>query len=181
MILNLVRYDNEILSTPAKKFDFKEPPFDPLEFAMNLVETMNAHGALGLAAVQVGVPYRVIAIPAQPNIVMYNPIIVDKSEETMDLDEGCLTYPGLILKMKRSRIVKVRYAQPNGNVVTEKYTDHAARAIQHEIDHIDGLTILTSRTGMERYTAQKKWAKIVRRTGGAPASIRNSSVMEKSA
>ncbi len=171
MIRSLVRYDHAAIVLVAAKFDFKDPPMDPVELARDLVETMNAHGALGLAAPQLGLSYRVIAIPAQPNIVMFNPIIVDLSEETMNLEEGCLTYPGLVLKMVRSRAIKVRYSQPNGNVVTERYVDHAARAIQHEVDHLDGKTLITAREGVERYMAQKKWAKIVSRTGGAPASV----------
>ena len=171
MIRDLVHYSSPVISEVAKKFDFDDPPFDPVQFAMDMVETMNAHNALGLSAPQLGVPYRIIAIPAQPNIVMFNPYVVDKSSDTMKLEEGCLTYPGLILKMERSRAIKVRYTMPNREVKTEVYTDHAARAILHEVDHLEGRTILNSREGMDRYMANKKWAKIVSRTGGSPARV----------
>lgn len=169
MILKLIRYDDPIISSKAARFDFRDPPFDPVKFAYSLVETMNAHRALGLAAPQVGVPYRIIAFPASPNVVAFNPIIVDHVDEETNLEEGCLTYPGLLLKTKRYRAIKVRYARPNGEYVTEKYADMTARVIQHEVDHLDGLTIYNNRDGVEKYMAQKKWAKHVARNGGAPA------------
>lgn len=169
-VLKLVRYDHPAIVEPAKKFDFTKPPFDPVQFALDLSETMNAHTALGIAAPQVGVPYRIIAVPQSPNLVMFNPIIVDRSTEVDEREEGCLTYPGLILKMTRALAVKVRFALPNGEVKTEKYAGMTARVIQHECDHLEGRTILTAREGVSRYMAQKKWSKIVSRTGGAPAS-----------
>jgi peptide deformylase len=171
-VLKLVRYDDPILSTPSKRFDLDDPPVDPVRLAMDLVETMNAHGALGLSAPQVGIPYRVICFPSTPNVVMFNPVVVDSTTEETVMEEGCLTYPGLLLKMRRKRAIKVRYFRPNGEVMNEKFADMTARVIQHEVDHLDGRTILNVREGVERYTAQKKWSKIVARTGGGPASIK---------
>ena len=52
-----------------------------------------------------------------------------------------MTYPGLIVKVKRPRIIRVRYASPTGEITTEKYQDMTARIIQHELDHLNGITL----------------------------------------
>lgn len=162
MIRTLVPHDSPILRTVCEKFDTAKPPFDPVEFAHDLAQTMISHGALGLAAPQVGVPYRVIAVSSNPVGVLYNPIIVDRSSETNTLEEGCLSFPGLILHVERPRAIKVRYSLPNGEVVTKVFVDTTARIICHEVDHLDGKTIIDVQPGLKRDFARKKWAKIVR-------------------
>ena len=99
---------------------------------------MLAHGGIGLAANQLGLPYRVFAIKANPILVCFNPRIVDVSEDMVELDEGCLTYPGLMLKIKRPATIRCRYTYPNGETVTEIYGGMTARIFQHEFDHLEG-------------------------------------------
>lgn len=162
MIKDLVPHTAAVIHEPAKKFSFDAAPFDPIQFAKDMAETMLYHGGIGLAAPQIGVPYRVIAIASNPVLVMYNPRIVDASGVTQLLDESCLTYPGLTVKIPRSRAIKVRYTQPNGEVKTELFTDLTARIIQHEVDHIDGVTLLDRADGLRKQYAMKKWAKIAK-------------------
>jgi peptide deformylase len=63
---------------------------------------------LGLSANQIGLPYRAFAIKAEKIIVCFNPRIVDYSEETIYLEEGCLSYPNLYIKVKRPKKIKIR-------------------------------------------------------------------------
>lgn len=163
MIRYLVPHTAPLLHVESKKFKFEEPPFDPIEFAADLAETMLYHGGVGLAAPQIGVGYCAIAIKSDPIMVMYNPRIVDSSSETTLMDEACLTYPGLVVKIDRSRLIKIRYFQPNGEVKTEVFTDITARVIQHEIDHLAGVTLLDRATGLRKQFAEKRWAKIAKR------------------
>lgn len=143
---------------PCEKFDFSNPPFDPIQFAQDLVRTMYEHNGIGLSANQVGVPYQIFALRAAPeNFVCFNPKIVMPSEETIVLEEGCLTYPGLFVKIKRPRHVKVRFQMPNGETRTETFTGMSARAFQHEMDHMEGKIFYNQASKYHKDQAIRRW------------------------
>jgi peptide deformylase len=123
---------------------------------------MVAHNGLGLAANQLGIPLRVFAVTGEMPTVVFNPIIVDRREEEVELEEQCLSFPGLTLKVKRSRFIKARFALANGEIITRNFSDMTARIFQHEMDHIDGKTFIGVQEGVKRHFAQKKWEKISR-------------------
>lgn len=142
----------------CKPFDFANPPFDPIEFAQELVKFMHEHNALGVAANQVGVPYCVFAMRGMPeNFVCFNPRIVDQSEETVVLEEGCLSYPGLLIKIKRPKHIKVRFNAPNGETLTKKFTGMTARVFQHEYEHLEGKRFYDNANRYHREQAFRKW------------------------
>ena len=145
MILDLVPNYDPVLHTPTPEFNLEEAPVNPVELYKNLAETMLAKGGIGLAAPQCGLPYRFFVIRTDPIVGMFNCRIVDKSEQTLELEEGCLSVPGLIIKIKRSRIIKARWEEliqkENGvsfETKTKVFSDLTARAIQHELDHLNG-------------------------------------------
>jgi len=139
MIKHLVSVDNPILTTKTEPFDFANSPCDVTQLAMDLIETMNFYQGIGLSANQVGLPYRVFVMRAETPFVCFNPKIVMPSEELITLEEGCLSIPGLIAKVTRSKHVKVRFQTPSGVVVTKTFTGMTARCFQHEMDHMDGI------------------------------------------
>jgi peptide deformylase len=155
-MLSLVNENDPILTRVCDPFDFADPPFDPIEFAHELVKFMRDNDGLGLAGPQVGVPYRVFSMRADPNKVFYNPRLVWQSEETIVLEEGCLSFPNLICKVKRSRHVKVRYEQPNAETMTETFTGMAARCILHEVDHLNGVLFYNLANRYHRELALKQ-------------------------
>lgn len=115
---------------------------------------------LGLSANQVGVSYSIFAMRGSPqNFVCFNPKIVQHSEQMIDLEESCLSYPGLVVKVKRSQHVRVRFALPNGEIKTETFTGMTARVFQHEFDHINGLTFYNKASRIHRDRALEKWRK----------------------
>lgn len=138
-IYPLVSCDHPILSQQTPKFDFQNPPIDPVDLAHSLAKAMLANNGIGLSAPQIGLPYRAFCVASSPIICCFNPIIVDFTFEMIYLDETCCSFPGLFLKVKRPRAIKIRYTQPNGEVKTEKFIGITARAILHEIDHLDGI------------------------------------------
>lgn len=137
-LLEPIEFDAESIHKPSEKFDFQNPQFDPIEFAKYLASKMIAEKGIGLAAPQLGFNIQAIAIQSNPVIVMYNPRIVDYSSEEVVLEEGDISYPGLFIEKIRPRKIKVRYTEPNGNVVTAKYTDLTSRIIQHCMDYTQG-------------------------------------------
>lgn len=153
MVYELVKQDHPLLSTQLEYFDFENPPIDPVELAKNLTETMLKNNGLGLSANQCGLPYRVFVLANNPVMACFNPRVIDASYETeIALEEGCLSYPYLYLKVKRPRMIKVRYTMPNGETVTEKFDGLTARVFLHEMDHMEGVNFTTK---VHRYHLDK--------------------------
>jgi peptide deformylase len=91
--------------------------------------------------------------------------LVDVSSEEILLEEGCLSFPGLGIKIKRPRHIKVRYAEPSGEVMTRKFTGMAARCFLHELDHMNGTKYIDRASFVQKEIAlkrQKKLAKLKR-------------------
>lgn len=156
--MKLVEQNDPILTKVCEPFDFLNPPFDPIEFSNELVKFMYESGGIGLAANQVGVPYRIFAMRGSPeNFVCFNPKIVQPSEQEIALEEGCLSYPGLLVKIKRPQHVRVRFHTPNSDVMTQTFTGMTARIFQHEYDHLDGIIFYNKANRYHREKALRKW------------------------
>jgi peptide deformylase len=134
----LVPASDPILREVMPKFDFKEPIIDPTGLAHILAQSCLKYNGIGLSAPQIGLRYRACIIKASPMICMFNPNIVGESESKTDGEEGCLTFPNLIIKVKRSDVIRVRYAMPNGEIKTDRFEGLTSRIVQHEISHLDG-------------------------------------------
>lgn len=157
MKLKLVDPHDKILREPTREFPFGGGEHDPKELAEAMAEFMVQSGGIGLAANQVGIPYRVFVIKSDPVKAFFNPKIVDRSESLIMGVEGCLTFPGMAAKIKRSKDVRIRYQGWNGEVFTEQFTLLTARVIQHEIDHLDGVLFYERCHPYHREKAFKSW------------------------
>jgi len=108
-----------------------------------------AHGA-GIAAIQVGVPERIFLVDSavaggreeDPPIVFINPELVELSKETETSDEGCLSFPGIFVPIKRSIRVRVRATDLDGKTFEMEREGLCARAFQHEADHLNGKLLI---------------------------------------
>jgi peptide deformylase len=116
--------------------------------AARMLELMYEGGGIGLAANQVDLPYRLVVLnltgdPAQPEHeqVLVNPVILER-EGTAAGTEGCLSLPGLALKVTRAATLRVSARDLDGTVIDRVVTGLEARAWQHEVDHLDGVLIL---------------------------------------
>jgi peptide deformylase len=153
-----MRLDDRYLLEQCEEFDFKDPPFDPIDFAHNLIKFMYENNGLGVAANQVGVPYRIFAMRGAPeNFVCFNPKIVSHSKDEVVLEEGCLSYPGLLVKIKRPTVIRVRFNTPNGDSLTKQFIGMSARVFQHEYDHLDGIRFFDRANKFHRDQAMRKW------------------------
>jgi len=106
----------------------------------NMIETMHDAPGVGLAAPQVGIPLRVIVIglPEQEDIALINPQIVRRSGERL-VNEGCLSIPGYMGEIKRAEAVTVKGRDPSGKEIRIKADELLAQALEHEIDHLNGV------------------------------------------
>ena len=163
----LVEPTASILKEPTERFNFDNPQVDPEQLAQQLAETMILHNGVGLAAPQVGLPLSVFVV-GNPNdretiMAMFNPNVVDAMGEDTYLEEGCLTFPGLYIKIKRPQQVRVRFTDMNGETTTTKYTGMTARAIQHEYDHLQGVLFKQKANPIHRDRAMRKYKQLQRR------------------
>lgn len=160
--LSLVEYNNPILSEVIEPFDFNNHPCDPEELSLKLIACMRDNKGYGLSANQCGLPYRVFAFNAEPAVVCFNPRIVDFSKECDSALEGCLSYPGLTAKIKRYKVIKVRYATYDGQIVTKQFQDLTARIFQHELGHLNGEVFYHAANFLHKDSAVRKWKKLLR-------------------
>lgn len=121
---------------------------DPLskevqELILSMIETMYSANGVGLAATQVGSNLRLCVIETDGiQYVIINPTITAKSKTKIISEEGCLSFPGKFFPIPRHKEVQIRYIDENGKPSKLKGRDLLARAIQHELDHLDGILII---------------------------------------
>ena len=146
-MLNLVPETNSILKTRIMDFDLSNPCTDPDKLSKNMIKFMLKHNGVGLAAPQLGLSYRVFVMGEENNtLTCFNPTIIETSEDFDKIEEGCLSFPGLYIKIKRPKSLVVEFQDKNGKVHTDTLYSIWARCFHHELDHLNG-TVFTSRAG----------------------------------
>ena len=161
--VGLVEETHPLLSTVLEPYKFGEAAMEPVELANLLGTLMLKYGGLGLSANQLGLPYRCFVMRTAPEITaVFNPRIVDQSDETALLEEGCLSYPGLHVKIKRPAHIKVRFQTVTGETVTDKYTGLTARVFLHELDHLEGKNFIDRAGKLAKDVAMRKWKKLAK-------------------
>lgn len=169
------------VSTPVEKFD------DELKTLVeDMFETMYDAPGIGLAAIQVGVPLRLLVIDLQPEDpdaepeectehgghshthqptlkqprVFVNPEILDPAEELTTYQEGCLSVPDIYADVDRPATCRVRYQDLDGKVHEEELEGLMATCIQHEMDHLEGILFIDHLSKLKRNMALKKLDKL---------------------
>jgi peptide deformylase len=141
----LVPENHPALHEVLPEFDFSNPPISANEFASTLVETCKLNKGIGLSANQCGFKHRVFVMGAGDEYVaFFNPKVVSMSDEMALMDEGCLSYPLLSLKINRPKEIMVEYQDFNGQIRNTKLVGISARCFLHELDHMNGI-VYTSR------------------------------------
>lgn len=155
-------HQNEMLRAPVPRFDFSNPSVNPAEFAIKLIKIMQEERGIGLSANQVGSQVRCFVMQTDPPMACFNPKVTWESEEQVVLDEACLSFPGVSVKIKRPKHIRARFQDPYGNVITKKFTGLAARVFLHELDHLDGVEFFKRATPIHRDRFNRKWKKFIR-------------------
>jgi peptide deformylase len=168
-VLELYRYGAPVLrkkAAPVENFD------DELaRLAVLMIETMRREDGVGLAAPQVGVSIRLVVIDTgngetEP-YVLANPELIYASEEKIKEDEGCLSLPGITLSVTRAARVSVRAQNEKGEFYTIEDADGLlAKALQHEIDHLNGILSIDHVTPVQRALLGGKLKKISKERHG---------------
>ncbi len=139
-VFEVVQYGAPVLRVQAKPV--KNITQSVIKLLQNMADTMYAAPGVGLAAPQIGVSKRVVVIDVGDGLLeLINPEIVSRDGSELE-SEGCLSLPGITLKVKRAAKVRVKALNRDGKRVEIVGEDMLARALQHEIDHLDGILFI---------------------------------------
>ena len=143
-VLPIRRYPDPALLKPSQPVEAIDRDLRTL--AGDMIETMKDAAGVGLAAPQVGANIRLVTIDRDPEkhdpIVLVNPVFIHRSKEKETLEEGCLSFPGLRVKVKRNVGVTCQAQDLEGNVFEIEADGLISRALQHEMDHLDGIVFV---------------------------------------
>ena len=164
-ILKLYTYPEKILAQKCEKVDVVD---DKIRHLLDdMLETMYEDKGVGLAAPQIGVSKRIIVVDDKTTeegkgenpMYMVNPEIIEKSDEMILFNEGCLSVPGQCAEVERYQRIKVKYLDYNGKEQVIEAEDYLAVILQHEIDHLDGILYLDRISRLKKNIIIKKLKK----------------------
>ena len=164
-VLEIVRYPDPRLR--QKSQDVTSFDDDLRKLVSDMTDTMYAAEGAGLAAIQVGVPLRLFIVeptvagrlPTDAPMVFINPEIVSLSDEAQTGDEGCLSFPGIFVPVKRAMRAQVKALDVEGKVFTIEGSALFARALQHESDHLTARLLIDMVGPVKREIIKRKMKK----------------------
>lgn len=163
MVLPITKLPSKVLRLPTEKINFPLSK-DLRRLILDMVETCKKADGIGLAAPQVSKPLNMALIYLEeagvPAFVLFNPRIIKKSKETVELEEGCLSMPGVFGMVSRPKKITVEAEDLEGKTMTLTDDDWIARVMQHEIDHLNQTLIIDKFSSITRgHELLKKYQK----------------------
>ncbi len=161
--LSITKYGNEVLRKVAEPVE--EINDEIIQIVADMLEAMYKFEGVGIAAPQIGISKRIIIVDTEPSnpaskpIVLINPEIVEKDGEIGE-DEGCLSVPEIRGDVKRAERVVVEGIDLEGNKIRVEGTELLARALQHEIDHINGRLFIDHLSRLKKQLIKNQLRKI---------------------
>lgn len=156
-VLPVKTYPDPILSQKGRKISEEEIQSAKIKkLIFNMFETMAQKNGLGLAAPQIGESIQLCTINhGGEKYVLINPKITTKSWRKEICEEGCLSFPEMFIPVKRSESVKVKALNEKGEKIKLSASGLLARALQHEIDHLNGILFITHKAKVKKSTTLK--------------------------
>ena len=156
--MNLIYYPNSFLDKQVKVFDIDNPVVDPKELKANMVEVMLDNNGIGLSANQVEFDGQVFVMGDKKDnaTICINPQILQHTEETVQDIEGCLSFPGIYVKVTRPKEILAEWYDENLEKQTVKIDGYSAKCYLHELDHLLGITMKDRVSKLKWDMAKKK-------------------------
>lgn len=164
--MQLVKETDPILKQVAEPWDF-DIDLNAEDIEKNMIKIMLSQRGRGLAANQVGLLKRVFVIKLEDQeepFAMFNPVLVDMSENETDYEEGCLSFPGLFMFVKRPKTVSIEYVDKHKKSCKLLLSGIDARCFLHELDHLNGVCFTDKVSKLKLMLARKKQRKYNGRT-----------------
>ena len=162
-IHEVVKYPDPVLSKPGKAVTVFDAETEQL--VEEMFDSMYAAQGIGLAAPQIGISKRITVIDVsfkerpEDKLALINPVILDKTGKQVE-EEGCLSLPEIREKVQRAAWVKVRAQNVKGETFEVEGEELLARALQHEIDHLDGILFIDHLSRLKRDLVQRRIKKL---------------------
>lgn len=169
-MLELVKYPADILKEQLPDFDFQNPIMDPKTLEEEMVQLMYKENGRGLSANQVGVKSRVFVIKTEnlkgvtTPFAVFNPKVIAEDPELVQDYEGCLSFPNLLLPVKRPKHIVVEFFDRDNNQCIIRLDDIDARCFLHELDHLNGICFTDNVSKLKLDLALKRQRKLNGRT-----------------
>ncbi|ABI82122.1 peptide deformylase [Francisella tularensis] len=166
MSLEILKYPHPVLKEVAKEVTKDEINDDLRATIAEMHELMLEANGVGLAAIQVGIKKRFFIMydnleEQNPEIItIINPEIIEQNGKIID-EEGCLSFPGVSAKVNRATVVKIKALNEFGEEIEVEKDGFLARCIQHEIDHLNGITFFDHLGSLKRKMIEKKYKKLM--------------------
>jgi peptide deformylase len=159
---------------PDPRLRLKSEPVGPISaevraVVQDMLDTMYDAPGVGLAAIQIGIPKRIVTMDVSKSeternpLVLINPEVVWASDERRAYEEGCLSIPEYYEEVERPERVRFRYTTLDGETVEADADGLMATCVQHEIDHLNGVLFIDHISKLKRDRAIKKFAKLAKR------------------
>ena len=140
---------------------------EDIKIANNMMETMIKAPGVGLAANQVGILKQIVTINFEDkennkkaNYILFNPLIIQYSEEKVIMEEGCLSLPEQYAEVERPKEIILEYVNENEKIIKKEIDGFEARILQHEIDHLSGKLFVDYLSSLKRNVLIKKVKKL---------------------
>ena len=157
--MKIIYYGNPVLRELSK--EVTEITDETRKILEEMVETMREESGVGLAANQVGLTQRFFVCEVEGNVKkIINPEIIEFSEEEIEMEEGCLSIPGIYKRVKRPEKIKVKYLNEKGEKIEEELDGIWARVFQHELDHLNGVLFIDKLSALNKRLISKRLAQI---------------------
>jgi peptide deformylase len=158
--MNILKYPNKILQERIPEFDFNNTEFDPISLEKEMLGLMLRNNGIGLAANQVGLKVRMFVMgdaenPQQAQ-AFYNPMVVEHLDQIIELEEGCLSFPGVYVKVKRPTKILARWQNSKGEWQQGELSGYDCVCFLHELDHLEGIIFKDRVSSLKWALAVKK-------------------------
>ena len=161
-ILKIVKYPDPFLEKIAKKVLTKDFNCKLSNIIKNMFDTMYHYDGIGLAATQVKLDMQMFVLDQKKPLVVINPEIVEKSGISLE-EEGCLSIPGIYPKVRRAEVIAINYKDEKNKLCYLKTDGYLSRCIQHEIDHLNGITFFSHLSSLKNSILKIKYRKYLLR------------------
>jgi peptide deformylase len=159
--MNILKFPNPILRERIPEFDFDNPTHDPKKLETDMIKVMFDNNGMGLAANQVGQPVRMFVMghkdyPENAQ-AFFNPMIVSNTDTIHDMEEACLSFPGIYVNIKRPSAIKARWQTSSGLWEEGEFKGYECKCFLHELDHLEGVVF-------QDRVSTLKWAMAVKKS-----------------
>lgn len=158
--LQLIHFADPIMKTRPPAFDFEKDGEHAVHLAETLYKKMLELGGVGLSANQVGLAYRMFVVGGQDFYkAIFNPLVLGVNKDEDLMEEGCLSFPGFFLTLRRPKSVLLQFQDEKGETHSGTFEGVGARIILHEYDHMEGINFTNHASTFKLKHELNKWKK----------------------